>query len=87
MKKLEIAKKVVATVAGLGAGSIATQVIKNNSAPTSKLQVVTMTVGMVALSGLVGVAASRYTEHEFDGAVESVKKLMADIKKEETLEA
>lgn len=82
MKKLEIAKKTVAAVVGIGVGSIMSQAIRKNATPQSKLQLVTMTVGAFALTGMVANAASRYAEVEFDGAVEQVKKIIADIKEE-----
>jgi hypothetical protein len=88
MDKLSIARKAISIVAGIGGGSIASQIIANNSAPKTKVQLVTMVVGGIVLSSAVGKVASQQAESQFDEIVEAWKKFTQpkteEIPQEET---
>jgi hypothetical protein len=74
MDKFAIARKAISIVAGFGAGTIASQIITNNSAPKTKVQIVTMIVGGLALSGAAAKVASTHAETQFDEIVAAWKK-------------
>lgn len=75
MNKIEIAKKVVGLTVQYGSGLIISGIVRSNVAPANIIQKVGVTVGVFAISGAVGNAASKYTDLMIDEIVDAYKEL------------
>jgi hypothetical protein len=67
--KIQIAKTVLSTVAGIGASKVVASVIANNTSPESVKDKVLMYAGAAAIGGMVSDAARKYTDKAVDDAV------------------
>lgn len=71
MKKIEIAKKIVSTIVGLGTAKIVKDIIENNVDIDNRYQQVTVGTASVAL----GYAVSDYTAAYTDDKIEEIVEL------------
>ena len=74
--KIYVAKKIVTGAVGIGTAKIIRAIVENNTASTSTLDKVTMSVGAYALAGLVADKTSEYTDAKIENFVVSLKKLL-----------
>jgi hypothetical protein len=74
MDKSNIIKGVVQGVVGFGAGKIIKDVIKHNTSPESKIDVVTYAAGSFALGGIVSEAAKGYIDRRFESVISGIEK-------------
>lgn len=65
-------KQVARITVGFGATSIANQIIRNNVAPGSLFQKITITAATVALGGLLGERLGEYSDEKIDAIAEIV---------------
>ena len=63
-------KATVKFIAGVGAATITTQIIKNNTDPNNVIQKVTITIGAFALGSMLADAAMTQAGKDFDEAAE-----------------
>lgn len=84
MNILPIAKAASNIIVSMGAGAVVTNAIKSTTpADIKTFQKVTIGVGGLVLSSMVGEMASNYTSSKLDESVETVKKSKEEIKKEQ----
>lgn len=69
MNKIDLAKKVVSTIVGMGTTKIVHQTIKNNTNPENVADTVTIAVASVAIGSMVVDATRAYTDQKIDEAV------------------
>lgn len=82
MDKVKIIKGIASGLTGLGSSQIVHAIIDNNVERPDKLwRKITLGFGTYAISGLVGVAAKKYTGDQIDEFVESVNKKHVTITK------
>jgi len=74
VKKLELLKKAVSLIVGLGTAKIVQELIENNVDTESATSKVTVTVASYAIGGAVSEMASKYTDHLIDETVEIISK-------------
>lgn len=72
---LSLVKTLVSAVAGLGASSITTQIIKNNVVPGSPIQKITIPVATMIIGSMAGGAVGSYTSTSIDELVESIQEV------------
>lgn len=81
MNILPIAKAASNIVVSMGTGAVVTNAIKSTTpADIKTFQKVTIGVGGLVLSSMVGELASKYTETKIDDAVDTVKQSKDEIK-------
>ena len=81
MNILPIAKAASNIVVSMGTGAVVTNAIKSTTpADIKTFQKVTIGVGGLVLSSMVGELASKYTETKIDGAMDTVKQSKDEIK-------
>jgi hypothetical protein len=68
VKKIEIAKKIVSTIVGIGTTKIVHSIIENNIDPDTT----TAKVTTAAASGAIGFAASEYMSSYTDAKIDEV---------------
>jgi hypothetical protein len=71
VKKIEILKKTVKLVIGVGASTIVRQLIENNVEPEKTIDKVAVPVASLAIGGAVGQAAGAYTDAMIDDVVDA----------------
>lgn len=74
MNKLQIAKTVTSTIVGVGTAKIINTIIKNNVAPETVTDKVTVTAGTFILGGMVADISKRYTDAKIDEIAAFVKE-------------
>ncbi len=73
---ITIVKSVVGLVASIGVGTVVGNAVKATTpANISKFGKIATVVGSVVLTGMVGIAAEKYTDGQIDKAVEFVHNL------------
>jgi len=75
MNKIELTKKVVGFTIQYGSGLIISGIVRSNVAPANVIQKVGITVGVFAISGAVGNAASKYTDILIDEIVDAYNEI------------
>src|ERR1043165_3383938 len=75
MKKIEILKKAVTTVVGIGTAKIVREIIKNNVDTDTITSKVTVTAASTAIGGAVSELTKQYTDHTIDQFVELIQKI------------
>lgn len=75
MKKIEILKKAVTTVVGIGTAKIVRDIIKNNVDTATTLNRVTVTAASAAIGGAVSELTKAYTDHQIDEIVAFFQKI------------
>lgn len=78
-------RNAVSVVVGIGTGKIVGQIIKNNITPETLRDKVTVTAASWAIGAMVGSATKKFTEKEFDTAVEQGTKLFNKFKQSSKL--
>lgn len=82
MNRVKIIKGIATGLTGLGSSQIVHAIINNNVERPDKLwRKITLGFGTYALSGLVGVAAKKYTGDQIDEFVETIQKKHVTITK------
>lgn len=71
---LSLAKTLVSAIAGLGATSITTQLIKNNVVPGSLIQKITIPVATMVIGSMAGGAVGSYTSTSIDELAEAIQQ-------------
>lgn len=69
MKKIEILKKAVTTIVGIGTAKIVREIIKNNVDINTTFQRVTVTTASAAIGGAVSELTKQYTDRQIDEIV------------------
>lgn len=72
--ELSLFKTIISAVAGLGATTITTQIIKNNVMPGSPIQKITIPVATLVIGSMAGGAVGSYTSTSIDEIAESIKE-------------
>jgi hypothetical protein len=75
MKKIEILKKAVTTVVGIGTAKIVRDIIKNNVDTTTVASQVTVTAASTAIGGAVSELTKQYTDTQIDEIVAFFQKI------------
>jgi hypothetical protein len=75
VKKIEILKKAVTFVVGVGTAKIIREVIKNNVDTESITSVVTVTAASAAIGGAVSEMTKQYTDDQIDELVDFIQKI------------
>lgn len=75
MKKIEILKKAVTTVVGIGTAKIVREIIKNNVNTETTFQRVSVTAASAAIGGAVSDLTKQYTDHQIDEIVALYQKI------------
>lgn len=75
MKKIDILKKAVTTVVGIGTAKIIREVIKNNVDTETVASMVTVTAASAAIGGAVSELTQDYTDRQIDEIVEFIQKI------------
>ena len=84
MNRVTIIKGIASGLTGLGSSQIVHAIIDNNVERPDKLwRKITLAFGSYALSGVVGVAAKKYTSDQIDEFVESINKKHVTITKKD----
>lgn len=71
--KLSTFKQIVSTTVGLGAGSITTQIIKNNVVPGNPITKITVTSAMIVIGFMASEAVGDYTDNMIDQFAEAIQ--------------
>lgn len=74
-KKIEILKKAVTTVVGVGTAKIVREIIMNNVDTETITSKVTVTAASVAIGGAVSELTKQYTDNQIDQFVELIQKI------------
>ena len=74
MKKIEIAKKIISTIVGIGTAKIVKDIIENNVDIDNRYQTVTVGTASVAIGYAVSDYTSAYTDSKIDEMVELWQK-------------
>lgn len=69
MKKIEITKKIISTIVGLGTSTIVKSIIENNVDTDTNAQKVTVTAASAAIGFAASDAMSGYTDSKIDEIV------------------
>lgn len=80
MNKLEIAKKAVTIVIGLGASKISASIIKNNVPTETVIEKVTVTSAAIVIGMMASESTKKFTETKIDEIVASVSEFKSSIK-------
>lgn len=75
MKKLDILKKAVSTVVGIGTAKIIREVIKNNVDTETVASMVTVTAASAAIGGAVSELTQQYTDKQIDELVDLIQRI------------
>lgn len=75
MKKIEILKKAVTTVVGIGTAKIIREIISNNVDTETVASKVTVTAASAAIGGAVSEMTKQYTDHQIDQIVSFFQKV------------
>lgn len=75
MKKIDILKKTVSTVVGIGTAKIVREIIKNNVDTETITSKVTVTAASAAIGGGVSEIAKQYTDRMIDDMVILIQKI------------
>ena len=75
VKKIEILKKAVTFVVGVGTAKIIREVIKNNVDTEAVTSMVTVTAASAAIGGAVSELTKQYTDTQIDELVEFIQKI------------
>jgi hypothetical protein len=75
VKKIEILKKAVTTVVGIGTAKIVREIIKNNVNTETTFQRVSVTAASAAIGGAVSDLTKQYTDHQIDEIVALYQKI------------
>ena len=75
VKKIEILKKAVTTVVGIGTAKIIREVIKNNVDTDTIASAVTVTAASCAIGGAVSELTQQYTDAQIDEIVAFIQKI------------
>lgn len=75
MKKIDILKKTVTTIVGIGTAKIVREVIKNNVDTETVASMVTVTAASAAIGGAVSELTKQYTDNQIDELVELIQKI------------
>jgi transcriptional regulatory protein LevR len=75
VKKIEILKKAVTTIVGIGTAKIIREVIKNNVDTETVTSMVTVTAASAAIGGAVSELTKQYTDTTIDEMVEFIQKI------------
>lgn len=74
MNKLEIAKKAVTIVIGLGASKISSSIIKNNVPVDSVIDKITVTSATIVIGMMAGEATKKFTGDKIDEIVAQISE-------------
>jgi hypothetical protein len=74
MKKIDVFKKTVKLVIGVGASTIVKQIIENNVEAEKTIDKVAVPVASAAIGGAVGKIAGEYTDDLIDEVVDAWNK-------------
>lgn len=74
-KKIEILKKAVTTVVGIGTAKIVREIIKNNVDTETVTSKVTVAAASFAIGGAVSELTQQYTDHTIDQFAELIQKI------------
>jgi hypothetical protein len=75
VKTIEILKKAVTTVVGIGTAKIVREIIKNNVDTESITSKVTVTAASAAIGGAVSELTKEYTDRQIDELVALFQKI------------
>lgn len=75
MKKIDILKKTVSAVVGIGTAKIIREIITNNVETETAIDKVTVTAASVAIGGAVSEMTKDYTDTTIDEMVTFLKKI------------
>lgn len=75
MKKIDILKKAVTTIVGIGTAKIVREVIKNNVDTETVASMVTVTAASAAIGGAVSELTQQYTDRQIDELVDLILKI------------
>jgi hypothetical protein len=75
VKKIEILKKAVTFVVGVGTAKIIREVIKNNVDTESITSMVTVTAASAAIGGAVSEMTKQYTDDQIDELMDFIQKI------------
>jgi hypothetical protein len=75
MKKIDILKKAVTTIVGIGTAKIIREVIKNNVDTESVASMVTVTAASAAIGGAVSEFTQKYTDTTIDEMIDLIQKI------------
>ena len=84
MKKIDILKKAVTTVVGIGTAKIIREIIKNNVDTETVTSMVTVTAASAAIGGAVSEMTKEYTDTSIDEIVAFIQKIKDRKNSEET---
>ena len=82
MNKIEIAKKAVCFIAGLGTSKVINDVIVNNVVHDTKVQKVLMRIGQAGIGLIVGDSLNKALNSRMDKGIEEIKKSYEEATKE-----
>lgn len=83
MKTIDILKKTVTTVVGIGTAKIVREIIKNNVDTESITSKVTVTAASAAIGGAVSELTKQYTDRQIDELVVLFQKIKNRLNAEE----
>jgi hypothetical protein len=75
VKKIDMFKKAVTTIVGIGTAKIVREVIKNNVDTETVASMVTVTAASAAIGGAVSELTQQYTDRQIDEIVAFVSKI------------
>lgn len=75
MNKIELTKKIVSTIVGIGTAKIIHEIIKNNVDTETLAAKVSVTAASTAIGGAVSELTSSWTDRQIDDAVDFVRKI------------
>ena len=75
MKKIELVKKTVSLIVGIGTAKIVHEIIKNNVDTESVTSKVTVTAASTAIGGAVSELTQQYTDRQIDEIVDFFQKI------------
>jgi hypothetical protein len=84
MKKLEILKKAVSVIVGIGTAKIIHEIIKNNVDTDSTYSKVTVTAASTAIGGAVSELTQQYTDRMIDQTAAFIQEIKNGKKTPET---
>lgn len=76
MKKIELLKKGVSLIVGIGTAKIVHEIIKNNVDMSTTYSKVTVTAASTAIGGAVSELTQAYTDRQIDEIATFVQKIM-----------
>jgi hypothetical protein len=75
LKKIELVKKTVSLIVGIGTAKIVHEIIKNNVDTESVTSKVTVTAASTAIGGAVSELTQQYTDRQIDEIVDFFQKI------------